>query len=116
MYVGRVVSECLLLGCPVLVKIKIPFVMRVFKILKVGENLNFHPFKYQKKKSIDRDTLHICTTWVALSRCFGFFLFKDSWIHHRKQRSHNNLLPDNLPKETLGVTFLNTLKIRLEET
>lgn len=110
-YVGRVASECLLPGCPVLVKIKILFVMRVFKILKVGENLNFHLFKYlKKKKSIDIDTLHIRTTWVVLSRCFGVFFFKDSWIHHRKQRSHN-LLPDNLPKKTLGVTFLNTLKI-----
>lgn len=48
--VDRVASECLVQECPVLVKIKLPFVPRVFKILEIGENLNF-----QKRKKEDSD-------------------------------------------------------------
>lgn len=74
-YVGRVASECLLPGCPVLVKIKILFVMRVFKILKVGENLNFHLFKYLKKKKYrHRHTAHTYYMGCVVQVFWGFFL------------------------------------------
>lgn len=70
------------------------------------------------KKCIDIYTLNHRTYTLPGLGCPGVLcvcvcVFKDSWIHHRKQRSHINLLPDNFPKETVGATLLNTLKKRL---